>query len=126
MTIEKLIHRVEIVDKNLARWTVPCDTEQVIVVALVHAVGDSIDTLTVTHRPTGTAILGMLGFPPMPSCFARAQQCVIELLALEIDWNTADREALLAMCKPHRDRIEMIRTDALLWRMLRFEGEDAL
>lgn len=90
--IENLTHRVDVPDSKGETFSLPCDSDRSIVVALVPVDGKLAfsDRLFVTHRASGGRLIDV-EFPPCDAGLERAVQVCDELLALPIDWSALTR-----------------------------------
>jgi hypothetical protein len=86
--IEYLQHRVDVPDGKSEVFSLPCDSDREVVVALVPVDGKLVfsDRLFVTHRRSGGRLINV-EFPPCDAGLARARQTCDELLALAVDWS---------------------------------------
>jgi hypothetical protein len=114
--IEELQHRVDVPDGKGERFSLPCDSDREIVVALVPVDGKLAfsDRLFVTHRPSGGRLINV-EFPPCDAGLARARQTCDELLALAIDWSALTAAPHPAFRARIAEMIRPIQRPAVLW-----------
>jgi hypothetical protein len=112
-----LQHRVDVPDGKGEVFSLPCDSDRQIVVALVPVDGKLAfsDRLFVTHRPSGGRLINV-EFPPCEAGLARARQTCDELLALAIDWSGSVESLRAALASDEaRQRHVEIQRSAVLW-----------
>jgi hypothetical protein len=123
--IEELQHRVDVTDGKGERFSLPCDSDREIVVALVPVDGKLAfsDRLFVTHRPSGARLIDV-EFPPCDAGLVRAKQTRDELLALAVDWSGSTDEIsnALILGEARQHRVEIQRSAAIwvsnFWTMV--------
>jgi hypothetical protein len=114
--IEELQHRVDVPDGKGEVFSLPCDSDREIVVALVPVDGKLAfsDRLFVTHRPSGGRLID-IEFPPCAAGLERAKQVCDELLALPIDWHAVAKRTLPAFIPGVFEMVRPIMMSAAAW-----------
>jgi hypothetical protein len=129
--IESLQHRVDVPDGKGEVFSLPCDSDREVVVALVPVDGKLAfsDRLFVTHRVSGGRLISV-EFPPCDAGLARARRTCDELLALPIDWSSSvvSLQAALTSDEARQRHVEIQRSAVLwvsnFWTMVDDGGED--